>query len=139
MLEGEVIFQLLRDIKEKLQRDKKKDEDQRIIWVNLTKHEIKIITKTGETKTIPPSGLVLRVQEEEREVGEIEGISIVRREEKVQLPPEIKGVYYIVSGKVLDSLEKQGIKRSDILAPNTEAAIREGGRVKAVKSLKGLK
>ena len=78
---------------------------------------------------------MLRAISERKKIGEINGIPLYSIEYKLpQLPEEQKGVYYIVSSIVLSALKMHGIKRYDIIAPDTNRAIRdEKGRIIGVR------
>lgn len=98
--------------------------------VNLTPHDINVVV--GETTiTIPKSGTVARVTSTQTEVGNINGIPVVKTVFGTVegLPePEIDTIY-IVSSLVLAQLE-----RVDVVAPDTgPTALRENGQIVAVR------
>ncbi|MEM5866924.1 MAG: hypothetical protein QXG39_03280 [Candidatus Aenigmatarchaeota archaeon] len=104
--------------------------------VNLTPHEIRIQTKSGEEIVIPPSGTVLRTQVQHELIGEIEGIPVYKiKYGKVENLPERKeGTIYLVSMPVKDAVPD----REDICMPDTSPpnVIRdEKGNIKAVKAI----
>lgn len=109
-----------------------------IEFVNLTPHDIVIQTKTGETLTVPKSGVVARIDVTEKVEDVIGGAIPIVKQETGSLDPEplaVEGRYYLVS-----SIVKSHVYRSDFLAPNTShselGAIRnEKGHIVAVKSL----
>jgi len=116
-------------------------------FVNLTPHEIKIITTSGREIIVPPSGKVFRLEEEDEAMGDIEGIEVVRRTFKV--PAEAKEMFddpeavYIVSLPALMALKtvrKEHPELMDIVticAPDTGAgAVRdEQGRIVGTRRL----
>jgi hypothetical protein len=100
--------------------------------INATPHEITLVSKQGveqdskkqflaETveviRSIPSSGILLRVSMSNSPAGEIDGIPIesVIYGEIEGLPEYQEGVYYIVSGLVASAAAKIG--RVDCLAP----------------------
>ena len=109
-----------------------------IEFVNLTPHDVVIQTKTGETLTVPKSGVVARIDVTENIKEVIGGAIPVVTQETGSLDPDplaVEGRYYLVS-----SMVKSHVYRSDFLAPNTSptelGAVRnEKGHIVAVKSL----
>lgn len=101
------------------------------MFINLTPHEVKIIQK-DRVICIPPSGIVARCKQEERPVGEVEGVRVVKLSmgELVNLPPERAGVIYIVSHIVL----QQAMQRQDLLKPG-ELVRNEAGEIIGCQSL----
>ena len=103
-------------------------------FINLTPHEIKIITEGGEL-SIPPSGTIARVKTIERDAGTLAGIPVVSRQfgEVENLPDPEEGIAYIVSALVLEAAKG----RDDVYAPDTgPTAIRnESGQIMAVTRL----
>ena len=111
-------------------------------FVNLTPHSITIDTPNG-TITVPPSGTVVRVRVDEAPAGAIMGIPLVSRSlGAVEGLPDAadNDVIYIVSGFVYNSLQECGIKRSDVVAPDTGATAErdDNGRIVAVRRLLAL-
>lgn len=111
--------------------------------VNLTPHAIVVRLESGEDVTIPPSGTVARVSSESVNVGEIDGIPVMRTEygNIEGLPEPVDDTVYIVSTLVLLALKDKGIVRNDIVSPNTSPAsvVRDAdGRVVGVKSFQVL-
>ena len=122
--------------------------------VNLTPHNVVIRTATGDV-ILPPSGMVARVEMEEKKIGSIGMIDIISTSpvKTVGLPEETGETVvilddqgheqtvpllttrtYIVSGLVLDSYEGP----LHLVAPDTGAtAIRDHGQVVAVTRLRG--
>lgn len=90
--------------------------------VNLTPHEVKIIKPDGTEISFPPSGQVARIEAKVKQVGEINGIPCYKIEygEPVGLPEEQPGTIYIVSSLVLGATN-----RKDVVAPNTNNAVRD--------------
>jgi hypothetical protein len=105
------------------------------MFINLTPHEITIFR--GEEKiTIPPSGKTLRLREDTKTIGHIDGIPTVIKTYSLEdnLPPQIEGVSYLVSLIVLPYIEG----RLDFYAPDTgpESCVRdEQGRIVGVRRL----
>lgn len=106
------------------------------MFKNLTPHEIVIFV--GEEKlVVPASGEVLRLAEEVIDRGLTdEGIPIVSKIYSIsELPPEIDGINYIVSGIVLPYIPQN---RGDFSAPDTGngSVVRDSdGRIIAVRRL----
>lgn len=92
---------------------------------------------------LPPSGEVAKVMMKETDVlYSVAKFPVIRREPgEVNLPSPELGTVYLVSSMVLDALKASGIRRTDVLAPDTGAtAIRfddgpQKGQVKAVTRL----
>ena len=102
---------------------------------NLTPHEIKVVGEDGEVKmVIPPSGQVARVRAEQKVVGEIDGVPVVKTVfgDVEGLPEPREGVVYIVSSLVAQAVRE----REDVVAPDTSplGAVRDAdGRIVGVK------
>ena len=99
--------------------------------INLTPHEVVVEYRDGSRKTFHPSGQVARVELEDEQVGEIDGIPVIKGKVKevTGIPKKQDGVYYIVSLFVL-----QHTNRDDLIAPDTNGAIRDNeGRIIAVR------
>lgn len=109
--------------------------------INLTAHTINVFLEEKEI-AFPSQGLA-RVKTEEKEVGKINGIPVVKTVyTDVEGLPESEGnTVYLVSTLVLQALKANGINRNDCLAPNTglSGAIRdEQGRIVGVKGFQTL-
>jgi hypothetical protein len=93
--------------------------------INLTPHPI-VIINGGGTVTLPPSGMVARVSEREREVSRINNIPIVKIEygDVNGLPEPETGTIYIVSALVAQVV----VNRVDIVYP-TRFVRDEAGRI----------
>lgn len=109
--------------------------------INLTQHTINVILE-GKAIAYPSQGLA-RVKTEEKEVGKINGIPIVKTAYTTVegLPVQQENTVYLVSTLVLQALKANGIERPDCLAPNTgvSGAIRDDqGRIVAVKGFQTL-
>lgn len=87
------------------------------MFINLTPHDINIIDNmTGRVvRTIPVSGIVARLYQQETAAGEVDGIPLViLRAGAVQnLPKPKAGVYYIVSRAVQEAYPN----RHDLMVP----------------------
>lgn len=88
------------------------------MFINLTPHDINIVDNivTGKVvRTIPVSGIVARVCQQEMAAGEADGIPLVTlKAGTVQdLPKPKAGVYYIVSRAVQEACPN----RHDLLVP----------------------
>jgi len=113
---------------------------QPVTLVNLTPHDIVIYDEDGETVklVIKPSGKVARVTVKRKKVGKINGVPVYRNEfsEVEGLPFPKRGVVYIVSILVQQALKLRGIKRKDIVSPDTspEGVVRDkNGRILGTK------
>lgn len=109
--------------------------------INLTAHAINVIL--GENEITYPSQGLARVKTEEKEVGKINGIPIVKTAYTTVegLPDQQENTVYLVSTLVLQALKANGIDRTDCLAPNTgmSGAIRDDqGRIVGVKGFQTL-
>ena len=114
-------------------------------FVNLTPHEVTVYDSAGQNVVlkIPPSGKVARVTTASKIVGYLNGIPVRRTEygEIQGLPEPREGVIYIVSTIVLIALREKGMKRDDVIAPDTnpDSIIRDkDGRVIGVKYFQTL-
>ena len=87
------------------------------MFINLTSHDINIVDNmTGRVvRTIPVSGIVARVYQQETAAGNVDGIPLViLKAGTVQdLPKPKAGVYYIVSRAVQEALPE----RHDLIVP----------------------
>ena len=107
--------------------------------VNLTPHEVVVLNDANNVVLrVPPSGQVARVSAQEKVVGTINGVPLVKTEygEVQGLPDPQQGTIYIVSLLVLQAMAG---KRSDLVAPNTSptplGAVRDAqGRIIGVRS-----
>ena len=104
--------------------------------INLTPHDITIFLPNGEKITIPKSKEVARLVTEFVNVGNINGVPVVKTEFKeiIGLPKPHPGVIYIVSTLVAQAAAKLG--RRDVIAPDTspQGAVKdENGRIIGVK------
>lgn len=109
--------------------------------INLTAHTINVIN--GENEIAYPSQGLARVKTEEKEVGKINGISVVKTVYTTVegLPDQEDGTIYIVSTLVLQALKANGVTRTDCVAPNTglSGAIRnEAGQIVGVRGFQTL-
>jgi len=110
-------------------------------FVNLTPHEISICHPEKPTEVclkIPPSGIVARVDAKSEVVGFIDSFKVRRTVygDVVGLPEPQENTVYIVSTPVLMALKEKGIKRFDVVAPDTnpDSAVRDPqGRIICVK------
>jgi hypothetical protein len=107
------------------------------MFKNLTPHTVRI----GEIE-IPPSGEVLRLEEEESLPRVVDGIPVVTKRYRLgELPPMLPGVYYLVSLPTLMGMAAANVQRQDFLAPDTgpKSVIRdERGQVVGVRQLMRL-
>ena len=109
--------------------------------VNLTAHSINVIL--GEQNIAYPSEGLARVKTEEKIIGTVDGIPVVKTVYTTVegLPDPEEDTVYLVSTLVLQALKANGIKRNDCLAPNTglSGAIRDDqGRIVGVKGFQTL-
>lgn len=109
--------------------------------INLTAHTINVVN--GENNIAYPSEGLARVKTEEKEVGKINGIPVVKTVYTTVegLPDMQEDTVYLVSTLVLQALKANGVCRPDCLAPNTglSGAIRdEQGRIIGVKGFQTL-
>jgi hypothetical protein len=106
--------------------------------VNLTPHEIRLMTPEGEIVLLP-SGVVARVREEVRDVGfiEVDGVHIPIRvktlsDEVENLPPPQDGTIYITSFLAAEAAWRKG--RKDVLSVG-DPIRNEKGEIKGASSL----
>lgn len=109
--------------------------------INLTAHTINVFLEEKEI-AFPSQGLA-RVKTEEKEVGKINGILVVKTVYTTVegLPDQEDGTIYIVSTLVLQALKANGVTRTDCVAPNTglSGAIRnEAGQIVGVRGFQIL-
>jgi len=90
--------------------------------VNLTPHPV-VVVSDREVRRLEPSGQVLRLAETVENVGELDGIPLVRKTLRLEgeLPPRQDGVYYVVSLAVA-----QMAGRPDFLVPDDLVRDEEG-------------
>jgi len=119
-------------------------KEEPVEFLNLTPHEVTIFDAEGKNviMRIPPSGVVARVETVSEIIGYCDAgqvkipVRATRYGEIRGLPEAKKGVIYIVSTVVLLALKAKGIKRNDVVAPDTnpDSVVRdEQGRVIGVK------
>ena len=109
--------------------------------VNLTAHSINVIL--GEKELAYPSEGLARVRTEEKTIGTVEGIPVIKTVYTTVegLPEQQENTIYLVSTLVLQALKTNGIDRPDCLAPNTgiSGAIRdEQGCIIGVKGFQTI-
>ena len=101
-------------------------------FVNLTPHAVTI----DGTVTIPPHGLVARLEMEMSNGVSVKGtrVNICQPERVVDLPDPVPGVCYFASSMVLDALKGS---RPDVYAPDTGAYVIRNvqGEIVAVRGL----
>jgi hypothetical protein len=115
--------------------------------VNLTSHELNVYNSEGKViLSIPPpkDTPIPRVSIKSEVVGtiDVDGVEVpIRRVvygDVENLPPPEEGTIYVVSTFITLALRDKGIKREDLLSPdtNTDSVIRDkDGRVLGVKYL----
>ena len=110
-------------------------------FVNCTPHAINVQTEQGII-TIPSSGISIRVESRQTQIGEINGIPVVRTVYTgLSLPDPEPDTVYIVSTVVLQAAREMGIQRDDLIAPDTgpQSAVRnEAGQVVAIRRFQVL-
>lgn len=109
--------------------------------INLTAHTINVVN--GENNIAYPSEGLARVKTEEKVIGTVDGIPVVKTVYTTVegLPDMQEDTVYLVSTLVLQALKANGINRNDCLAPNTgvSGAIRDDqGRIVAVRGFQTL-
>ena len=109
--------------------------------INLTAHTINVVN--GESNIAYPSEGLARVKAEEKTIGTVNGISVVKTVYTTVegLPDQQENTVYLVSTLVLQALKANGIERPDCLAPNTgvSGAIRDDqGRIVGVRGFQTL-
>jgi hypothetical protein len=109
-------------------------------FINLTPHEVVLYDETAQNVIlkIPPSGKVARVSVKSEIVGNIDGVPIRRTTygDIQDLPDPLPNTVYIVSTVLLIALQAKGIRRTDVVSPDTnpDSVIRDtNGRVMGVK------
>lgn len=100
--------------------------------VNCTPHAITLFPENGDAFVIEKSGLIARLSQTTKVVGEINGVNITETQfgENVDLPAPKEGVFIIVSRIVLAA----NPDRKDLLVPN-ELVRDENGQILGCKSL----
>ena len=101
-------------------------------FVNLTPHEVKILTQNGEIQSIPASGQIARISTSFEVDDILNGVIIGHTDYSgvTGLPEPVKGTIYIVSLVLLKALPD----RTDLVAPN-ELVRDDKGLVLYAKSL----
>lgn len=101
-------------------------------FINLTPHDVVIVSKDGKTKTIKASGDIARVDTNEKLIDNIGGVDIYRTTygSVNGLPSKKEGVGYIVSGVVRAALPK----RKDLFSP-TQLIRNNSGQVIGARGL----
>jgi hypothetical protein len=109
-------------------------------FVNLTPHEVVIYSPDGKNIIfqIPPSGKVARVSVKAELVGYVNGVPIRKTTygDIEGLPDQQPNTIYITSTIVLLALQAKGIRRSDVLSPDTnpDSVVRDAsGKIIGVK------
>jgi hypothetical protein len=109
-------------------------------FVNLTPHEVDIYSPDGKNiiLQIPPSGKVARVSVKAELVGYVNGVPIRKTTygDIEGLPDQQPNTIYITSTIVLLALQAKGIRRSDVLSPDTnpDSVVRDAsGKIIGVK------
>lgn len=115
-------------INEFLNQDKEMfmSDDRPVKIVNMTPHAVVFYDESNQTLTIEPSGEVARTNKMPTVVDRlrveangmtftIPVIETMHHVDQKRLPPEKKGVYYIVSGFFAEAFPE----RQDLLVPNT--------------------
>lgn len=103
------------------------------MFINCTAHEINLIGYG----VIPPSGHVIRVSEEPKELGVLKGIPMkLVSYGKINWAglKEVNGFIYIVSSQVLEAIKAERGGIHNFAAPYD--LVREEGKVVGCKSLK---
>jgi hypothetical protein len=109
--------------------------------LNLTPHAIVLEHEDGSRVTIPPQGVVARVESLEWECGRMAaGIPVVIRRFGRIIGLPLGDDPCIVSTIVLEAVKQQQAWRRNVFAPDTGGtAIRDGeGRIVAVRRLVGI-
>ncbi len=106
--------------------------------VNLTPHEVRLVTPEGEI-VLPPSGTVARVKEVVRDLGvlEVDGIRVPIRvkflaDEVENLPPPQEDTIYVTSYLAAEAAWRMG--RTDVMSVG-DPIRNEKGEVKGASSL----
>jgi hypothetical protein len=88
-------------------------------FVNLTPHDISVVSPVQSVKTYVKSGTIARVSQESAVAFTVDDVEIsdVVYGEVIGLPDQSDGVYLIVSGMIKDAVKKSGSVRTDIVSP----------------------
>lgn len=102
--------------------------------INLTPHDLVIMTESGEVVEEIPSSGNARVEEKKTKTGEINGVPVYKKYySRVKgIPPEKDNTYYYVSSLVAAQSE-----RNDLLVPG-EYVRDEKGRIQGIVSFAQL-
>lgn len=92
--------------------------------INLTPHAINVVKQDGSIATFEPSGTVARVSKTMKKIGFLDDFDLVKETigSVENIPDPEFGVWYIVSAMVFSAVAED---RLDVLAPNTNQAIRD--------------
>lgn len=101
-------------------------------FINLTPHDVVLVSNDGDTKTIKASGDIARAGTNDKLIDTIDGIDIYRTEygSVNGLPSKKEGVGYIVSGLVRAALPN----RKDLFSP-TQLIRNNSGHVIGARGL----
>lgn len=105
--------------------------------INLTPHDVTIITDDGQRIVIAASGETCRVACTVRDTGrKVAGVRVTANTYGAVegLPAPVPGTIYIVSAIVRAALIEQGIHRDDVMVPN-ETVRDDAGRIIGCRSL----
>jgi len=104
-----------------------RDRDEKVNLINLTPHALHVKLKNDETLVIPADGRVARVSTTQKEIDELNNISIYETHfgEAVDLPEPAENTFYIVSKITQDACPH----RDDLLSPGNLIRDQEGNIV----------
>jgi len=104
-------------------------------FINLTPHPI-VLDNGKTTKTVDPSGTVLRVPTKSTQKGLLDGFYLNANQydwDNVAMPKQQDDTYYIVSSIVLSAIKTKYPNRQDFIVPDTMNARRDdNGRIVSV-------
>lgn len=110
--------------------------------VNCTPHVIRVVRENGEVLELQPSGITVRVNTAQEQVGEINGIPVMTtRFVDIQLPEPQENTVYVVSTVTLQACRSLGISRPDLVSPDTgpQSVVRdENGQVVGIRRFQVL-
>ena len=94
-------------------------------FINLTPHTVNVVDDSGNSiLSVAPSGAVARVMTQQKVVGNVGGVDVVRTVfgDVDGLPDPQPNTVYIVSTLVLQALKANGIVRDDVVSPDSSPA-----------------
>ena len=90
--------------------------------VNFTGYNILALRKDGVEITFPADPISVRVTSKDRNIGDVSGVPLIAREYSGEhrLPEPQENTYFIVTKIVAQTAQAKGLKRTDLIYPDTK-------------------